>query len=66
MSKKKYNRIREVLASQGRTQTWLAEQLDLDFVTVTRYVNNHRQPSLPILFEIAKALKVSPRELING
>jgi putative transcriptional regulator len=64
--KKRYNRIREVLEEQGKTQTWLAGQLDLDFVTVTRYVNNHRQPSIPILFEIAKVLRVSARELING
>ena len=59
------NRIKEVLEEQGKTQTWLAEKLDKDFVTVTRYVNNHRQPSLEVLFEIAKILKVNAKELIN-
>jgi putative transcriptional regulator len=60
------NRIKEVLEQQGKTQTWLAEKLDKDFVTVTRYVNNHRQPSLEIVFEIAKILKVNPKDLINS
>lgn len=60
------NRIKEVLEEQGKTQTWLAEKLDRDFVTVTRYVNNHRQPSLEIIFEIAKVLRVNPKDLINS
>jgi transcriptional regulator with XRE-family HTH domain len=61
-----YNRIKEVLDLQKRTQSWLAEQLDLDFKTVTRYVNNHRQPTISKLFEIAKVLKVNPKELLNS
>jgi putative transcriptional regulator len=61
----KYNRIKDVLMAQGKTQTWLAEKLDRDFMTVTRYCNNLRQPSIPTLFEIAKALKVNPKDLIN-
>jgi putative transcriptional regulator len=62
----KYNRIKDVLTDQGKTQTWLAEKLDRDFVTVTRYCNNLRQPSIERLFEIAKVLKVNPRELLNA
>jgi putative transcriptional regulator len=62
----KLNRIKEVLAEQGKTQIWLAEQLDRDFQTVTRYVNNHRQPTLDTIFAIAKVLKVNPRDLINS
>jgi len=65
-AKEKLNLIKEVLEQQGKTQTWLAEKLDRDFVTVTRYVNNKRQPTLETLFEIAQILRVSPRELING
>lgn len=60
-----YNRIREILEEQGRTQVWLAEQLDLDFQTVTRYVNNNRQPGIARLFEIARILKVNPGDLLN-
>jgi len=65
-AKEKLKLIKEVLEQQGKTQTWLAEKLDRDFVTVTRYVNNKRQPTLETLFEIAQILRVSPRELING
>jgi transcriptional regulator with XRE-family HTH domain len=61
-----YNRIKEVLEDMGKSQTWLAEQLDLDFQTITRYVNNNRQPAIARLFEIAKVLKVNPRELLNS
>lgn len=62
----KYNRIKDELKQQGKTQMWLAEKLDRDFVTVTRYCNNYRQPSIATLFDIAKALKVNPRDLINS
>lgn len=64
--KREYNRIKEVLEKQELTQTWLSEQLDLDFVTVTRYVNNHRQPSIATLFDIARVLKVNPKDLLNS
>jgi putative transcriptional regulator len=64
--KRSYNRIKEVRDERQQSQTWLAEQLDLDFQTITRYANNHRQPSIATLFEIAKVLKVNPRELINS
>jgi putative transcriptional regulator len=59
------NRIKDVLKQREKTQVWLADQLDVDFVTVSRYVNNHRQPSLETLAEIAKLLKVKIRDLIN-
>ena len=61
---KKYNRIKEVLDERELSQTWLAEQLDLDFQTVTRYVNNKRQPSIPVLFEIARVLKLKAKDLL--
>jgi putative transcriptional regulator len=65
MSKKpKYNLIKEVLEEQGKTQTWLAEKLDVDFLTINRYENNNRQPSIEKLYQIAKVPKVSARELI--
>ena len=60
------NRIKAVLAEKGKSQAWLAGQLDVEFRTVSRYANNHRQPGLETLFEIAKELKVNPRELINS
>ena len=62
---RKLNLIKDVLKSQGKTQAWLAEKLDKDYVTVTRYANNVTQPRLETLFEIARILRVSTRDLIN-
>lgn len=60
------NRIKEVLESKGIKQTWLAEQIGKSFSVVNAYVCNRRQPSLEVLFEIAKILNVDPKELIGG
>lgn len=58
------NRIKEVLKQQGRSQMWLAEQLDKSYVVVTNYCNNKKQPSIPVLRQIAKVLDVDVRELL--
>ena len=61
---KPMNRIKEVLEERGIKQTWLAERLGKSFCIVNSYVCNRRQPSLEVLFEIAKILNVDPKELI--
>ena len=60
------NRIKEVLEERGIKQTWLAEKLGKSFCMVNSYVCNRRQPSLEVLFEIAKILNVNPTELIDA
>jgi transcriptional regulator with XRE-family HTH domain len=60
------NRIKEVLEERGIKQTWLAERLGKSFCIVNSYVCNRRQPSLDVLFEIAKILSVDPKELIGS
>lgn len=62
---KPMNRIKEVLEEKGIKQTWLAEKLGKSFSIVNSYVCNRRQPSLDILFEIAKILEVDVRVLIG-
>ncbi len=59
------NRIKEVLTEKGIKQTWLAEKLGKSFSVVNSYVCNRRQPSLEVLFEIAKILDVEPQQLIG-
>lgn len=59
------NRIKEVLNEKGVKQTWLAEKLDKSFSIVNEYCNNRRQPSLEVLFEIAKLLNVEVKDLIK-
>jgi transcriptional regulator with XRE-family HTH domain len=63
---KPMNRIKEVLDERGIKQTWLAERLGKSFCIVNSYVCNRRQPSLDVLFEIAKILNVDPKELIES
>jgi len=59
------NRIAEVLKEKGIKQIWLAEKLNKSFNMVNGYVRNRRQPSMKILFEIAKILEVEPYTLIT-
>jgi len=58
------NRIKEILRIQGRSQTWLAEQIGRSYVVTTNYCNNKTQPSIFILRKIAKVLDVDVRELL--
>lgn len=59
------NRIKVVLAEQNKTNKWLAEQLEKSDITVSRWAQNKNQPSIEQLVQIAKALQVNPKELLN-
>lgn len=65
MSKVSINRIKVVLVEQQRTNKWLADKLDKNTATVSRWCTNDAQPSLETLLEIAEALNVDIRSLIN-
>ncbi len=58
------NRIKKVLKAQGRTQTWLSEQINKSTVIVNNYCNNKSQPRLEVLYAIAEVLKVSVKDLL--
>ncbi len=58
------NRIKEVLEEKGIKQVWLADKLGKSFNTVNGYVQNRTQPSLEVLYEIAKILEVNPKDLL--
>ena len=59
-------RIKEVLDECGIKQTWLAEKLGKSFCMINSYACNRRQPTLDMLFEIAKILNIDPKELIGS
>ena len=61
---KPMNRKKELLEEKGIKQTWLAEKLGKSFCIVNSYVCNRRQPSLEVLFDIAKILQDDYKELI--
>ena len=59
-----YNRIKAVLAEKDKTNLWLAEKLEMNKTTVSKWCTNDVQPTIENLFKIAKALDVDVRELL--
>jgi len=66
MEHKDLNRLKIVLVEKKRTGTWLAEQIGVSYVTVSKWCSNITQPTLPTLNRIAELLEVDPRKLITG
>ena len=66
MGKNKLNRLKLVLVEKDKTGVWLAEQLGVTAVTVSKWCSNITQPTLPTLNKISELLEVDPRELLNG
>ena len=62
---KDLNRLKVVLVEQKKTGKWLAEQLGKDPSTVSKWCSNKMHPSLEMLSQIAKALNVKMKELVN-
>ncbi|MFR9545697.1 MAG: helix-turn-helix transcriptional regulator [Rikenellaceae bacterium] len=60
----KINRIKEVLKDEGRTAKWLAQKLEVDVATMSRWCNNHIQPNLSTLRKIAMILDVNVQEFL--
>lgn len=60
----KLNRIKEILKEEGRTAKWLAEKLGKDTATLSRWCNNHTQPSIETLAKIAELLDVNIQDLL--
>lgn len=64
MAKKVYNRIKAVLAEKGMTNNSLAEALEMNPTTISKWCRNDMQPRVETLFQIAKVLDVDARELL--
>lgn len=65
MESERINRIKVVLVEQNKTGKWLAEQLQKNEATISRWCSNTSQPSLEMLVRIATVLNVEPKDLIN-
>ena len=61
---KDINRIKVVLVEKKRTNKWLAEALQKDPATVSKWCTNTMQPNLETLVEIAKVLEVDTKDLL--
>lgn len=66
MAKKEcLNRIRVVLAEKQVTNKWLAEELGVTCMTVSRWKTNKVQPSMSQFVEIARLLQVKIGDLLE-
>lgn len=66
MDNKQLNRIKVVLVEKMRTGVWLAEQLGVSPVTISKWCSNTTQPTLQTLDRIAELLEIDKRELLTG
>ena len=66
MEATRINRLKIVLGEQNKTGQWLAEQLQKNEATISRWCSNTSQPSLEMLVKIATVLNVEPKDLINN
>ena len=62
---KDVNRLKIVLVEKKKTNKWLAEQLNVNPSTVSKWCTNTSQPPLDILLQISQLLKVEVTELIR-
>ena len=66
MEGKKINRLKLVLVEKKRTGVWLAQELGVSPVTISKWCSNITQPSLSTPSKIADLLEIDPRVLLNG
>jgi transcriptional regulator with XRE-family HTH domain len=58
------NRIKEILEEKGIKQTWLTEKLGKIYSIINGYIQNHKQSSIEVLYEIAKILNLDATDLL--
>lgn len=60
------NRIKVVLVEKNRSSKWLAEKLNKNETTISRWCTNENQPSVNTLSQIAEILDVDIRDLLSS
>lgn len=65
MEAKDLNRIKLVLVEKKRTAVWLARELGVSPVTLSKWCSQKTQPDLKTLSRIAELLEVEKRELLT-
>lgn len=59
------NQLKLVLVKKKKTNKWLAEQLNVNQTTVSKWCTDTSQPDLATLKRISKLLDVNVSEIIN-
>lgn len=57
--------MKVVLVEKNISSKWLAEKLDKNEATISRWCTNDVQPTLTTLVKVAEILKVNVTDLIN-
>lgn len=60
------NLIKVELARQNKTGRWLAQEIGKSTCSVSKYCQNIVQPDLKTLEQIAQALGVDPKDLLDS
>ena len=64
-SMKDINRLKVVLCEKKRTSKWLAEQMNVNPSTVSKWCTNSSQPSIEMIFRIMEVLDADISQIIN-
>jgi len=64
MSKKAINRLKVVLVENNVSSKWLAERLNMNEATISRWCTNNAQPPLKTLLKISEILNVRMSDLL--
>jgi len=65
MIKKPINRLKAILAEQGKTNKWLSVQLKKSETTTSRWCSNKTQPSVENMITISKLLNIDVKDLLH-
>ena len=65
MEVKDINRLKVVLVEKKRPAAWLAGELGVSPVTISKWCSQKTQPDLKTLARIAELLEVDKRELLT-
>ncbi|WP_123053111.1 helix-turn-helix transcriptional regulator [Clostridium sp. JN-1] len=60
------DKIKKLREKHSLTQIQLADKVNADISTISKIENNKSNPSLPMLYKIAKVLDSTPDELIKN
>ena len=66
MANNDLNRLKVVLVEQHKTAKWLAEQMEEDPATISKWCTNKAQPSQETIKKISEILQVKMSDLVNN
>lgn len=56
-------RAKQLIDDRGRTRKWVANQCGITVETLSHHLSGRRNPSLPVLMHMARALECDVSEL---